>query len=47
MGPYNLIFNGSGGDRDYDYSRLKALGLTKEQSKALQEALRNATTGNK
>lgn len=47
MGPYNLIFNGSGGDRDYDSSRLKALGLAKEQSKALQEALRNATTGNK
>lgn len=47
MGPYNLIFNGSGGDKDYHYSKLKALGLTKEQTKALQEALKNATTGNK
>ena len=46
MGPYNLIFNG-GGDRDYRYSRLKELGLTKEQTKALQKALQNATTGNK
>lgn len=45
FGPYGAFT--AEGDWDYRRSRLKALGLSKEQTKALQEALKNATTGNK
>ena len=47
IGPYDLIFNRSGGDKDYHYSALKELGLSKEQTKALQQALINSSKGNK
>ena len=47
MGPYDLIFNGFGGDKDYRMSRLRELGLSKEQTAALQQALINASKGNK
>lgn len=44
LGPYGAFV---GGDFDYRYSRLKELGLSKEQTKALAQAFKRATVGNK
>ena len=45
LGPYGAFVGG--GDWDYRYARLKELGLSKEQTKALADAFKKATTGNK